>query len=432
MKPISLPLKPFDVISMDFIIDLPVSEGYDAVLVAVDKLTKFGFFVPCHGNIDSKGTAELFFKHVVCFAGLPYQIITDRDSRWAFSFWKEVCEQMKTKRSLTTAYHPQADGQTEVLNQYLEIAVRAYINDSKSNWSRILPHLQFSYNTTPHTATRYSPAYLVFGYEPNRPITYLTGPDNETIARPEVPRYENAESKEFVEEFEGHRAAARDALRLAQVEYEKQYNADHINVEFNEGDFVLINPHSLRMPDFITGLGTKFNARYDGPFEIQEKVSPVAYRLKLPHSYGIHNVISIAHLEPYQVRDGAVEVEGLPKPSRPGFVELQEYEVEEIVAQKWKSGKNGRKMPLYYCRWKGFGITDEVVTAQGMRNSPEVLAEWNNKVSNDPDLLNYIVIGSSLVRKPQSDTGSRRLGKRSAYEAPLRRNPPRKAVLSNN
>jgi hypothetical protein len=106
---------------MDFIPELPDSDGFDNILVIVDKLTKYGIFIPCSIKISDVETAQLFFKHVVAHFGLPRQVITDRDTRWRNEFWGEICQLMGMKRALTTAYHPQADGQTEILNQLLEI-----------------------------------------------------------------------------------------------------------------------------------------------------------------------------------------------------------------------------------------------------------------------------------------------------------------------
>ena len=88
---------------------------------------KYAIFIPTTTTIGEKETAELFFHHVISKFGIPRQVISDRDTQWRGNFWKEICDQMGMARLLTTAYHPQADGQTEVLNQSLEISLRAYV-----------------------------------------------------------------------------------------------------------------------------------------------------------------------------------------------------------------------------------------------------------------------------------------------------------------
>lgn len=99
---------------MDFIPELPESNGFDNILVIVDKLMKYDIFIPCSTKITDEETAKLFFKHVIAHYGLPQQVITDCNSRWRNEFWGKICRLMGTKRSLTTAHHPQADGQTEI------------------------------------------------------------------------------------------------------------------------------------------------------------------------------------------------------------------------------------------------------------------------------------------------------------------------------
>ena len=90
----------------------------------MDKLTKYAVFIPTTTTtISEKETAELFFHHIISKFGIPRQVVSDRDTRWRGNFWKEICDWMGITRSLTTAYHPQADGQTEILNQTLEISL---------------------------------------------------------------------------------------------------------------------------------------------------------------------------------------------------------------------------------------------------------------------------------------------------------------------
>jgi hypothetical protein len=121
LQPIPIPTQPFEVVSMDFIPELPLSDGFDNIFVIVDKLTKYAIFIPTTTTIGEKETAELFFHHIISKFGIPRQVILDRDTQWQGNFWKEICDRMGMTRSLTTAYHPQADGQTEVLNQSLKI-----------------------------------------------------------------------------------------------------------------------------------------------------------------------------------------------------------------------------------------------------------------------------------------------------------------------
>ena len=124
-------------------------------------------------RITKEETAKLFFKHIISKFGIPWQVISDRDTRWWGDFWKEICRLMGMRWSLTTSYHLQANGQTEIMNQGLEISIHAYISPDQDNWSEMLDALALSYNTSPHTATGFSPAYLLRGFQPITSTTLL-------------------------------------------------------------------------------------------------------------------------------------------------------------------------------------------------------------------------------------------------------------------
>jgi hypothetical protein len=156
----------------------------------------------------------------------------------------------------------------------------------------------------------------------------------------------------------------------------RAYNKGRIDREFEIGDQVVINPHSLRLLRNEKGLGKKLLLKYDGPFEINGKLSPVTYRLRLPVSYGIHPVINIAHLEPYNA--SPPELGDRPSLSlhRDDFEKLPEVEIEQIIAERWRKVR-GRRVQQFKVRWKGFGPEDdEWLTKRGLRNAPEVITAW--------------------------------------------------------
>ena len=221
---------------MDFIPELPLSSGFDNILVIVDKLTKYAIFIPTTVSVAEIETAELFFHHIISKFGIPQQVITDRDARWKGEFWKEICKKMGMIRSLTTAYHPQADGQTEVLKQSLEISLHAYIGPSRNDWVNYLDALALSYNTTPHTPTGFTPAYLLKSYIPTTRSTLVYHPDG--IARPatefgshNLGNVGNSDETslhpaalEMSEAFHTARHQAQKALMLGQHFQRRSYN----------------------------------------------------------------------------------------------------------------------------------------------------------------------------------------------------------------
>jgi len=372
LQPIPIPEKPFDVVTMDLIVDLPKSNGYDAIFVLVCKLTKYAFFIPCNNTLSEKGAAQLFFDHIVTHIGLPKQVISDRDSRWKNIFWKEVCDYMGSKRSLTTAYHPQADRQTEILNQTLEVAIRAYTNFERNNWSELLPKLAYAYNNTPHTATKHTPAFLLYGFQPRGPLSYLL--EEDYIERPTLDQLTQDKAINFIEEFEGARQSVQDALRRAQVTFEKAYNKKHLPVTFQVGEKVLINVQSLRLPNVTEGKGIKFTRRMEGPYEVLEKISDVTYR-RIPQDYDIHPVISIAHIEKYHSPPKETGDRVTLPPLRKVNKTTEEFTVTRIVNER-KCKERGRLITEYQCEWEGYGVEDTWIPERNLRNAKEVLQEW--------------------------------------------------------
>jgi hypothetical protein len=409
LRPIPIPSKPFEVITMDFIPELPITQsGFNNILVIVDKLTKFAIFIPTITSLDEKECAKLVFDNVFTRFGLPKQIITDRDSRWTGYFWEEICKLFDIKRALTTAHHPQADGQTEIMNQVLETALRTYVNPQKDNWDSLLSSFSLSYNSTPHSTTGFSPSMLLFGYQPRSGITRETSQNNEVlrtsaeaewqelqaptrqVPEPRQPAIGTSSLKsnapdqilvgdsvatKVAESFDALRTQAKDALVFAQVSQQRNYNKGRLTYEFDVGDRVLLNPHSLQLYSNFAGTGRKLLRRYDGPFEIIEKLSPVTYRLRLPSSYQLHPVLNIAHLEPYRTSPDSLGPRTIIPYDRAQSA-AQEWEVERIVAERTRK-RGTRRVPYYRVRYTGFGPEhDEWIPRSYLKNAPEVLRDW--------------------------------------------------------
>ena len=381
LKSLPIPSRPFETITMDFIPELPkTANGFDNILVVVDKLTRYAIFIPTTVDVTTEKTAELIFKHVITKFGLPHQIISDRDTRWTSSFWEELCRQMDIKRSLSTSYHPQTDGQTEVMNQILEIALRCYVGPKRDNWDEYLDGFALSYNNTPHSSTNYSPSFLLFGYLPRTSSNLLQDSSTDITRFPL--KYEtesqsvNIDADEFVTAITAYRRRAQDALKVAQSFQQKYYNKNRIPFEFEEGDQVLINLKTLKQLESKNLQGKKLHQRYEGPYEVIEKLSPVTYRIRLDSSLAIHNVINIAHLEPYSLSPVAYgpRVTGeSQKRNRMGEIE---WEVDKIIAER-RRRQGSRLIPFFRVRYSGFGPEhDEWIPKSWLRNAPKVLRNW--------------------------------------------------------
>jgi len=160
------PDRPWKSIAMDFITDLPKSEGYDTILVVIDWLTKMSHFIPCSQDLDARQFANLFIKEIVRLHGLPHDIITDRGILFTSDLWKETTGKLGIERRLSTAFHPQTDGQTERNNAILEQYLRAYINYQQDDWCGYLLLAEFAYNNGYQETIKNTPFFANYGINP--------------------------------------------------------------------------------------------------------------------------------------------------------------------------------------------------------------------------------------------------------------------------
>ncbi|GJS54964.1 putative reverse transcriptase domain-containing protein [Tanacetum coccineum] len=148
-------------ITMDFVSGLPrTPSGYDSIWVIVDRLTKSAHFLPMKKTDSIEKLAQLYLKEIVCKHGVPTSIISDRDSLFTSRFWKSLQEAMGTQLDMSTAYHPETDGQSERTIQTLEDMLRACVIDFGSSWDRHLPLVEFSTNNSYHASIKAAPRKL--------------------------------------------------------------------------------------------------------------------------------------------------------------------------------------------------------------------------------------------------------------------------------
>jgi hypothetical protein len=160
-------LVPFSTIALDLIVDLPPSSGYDSILTITDHdVSKASIFLTCNQTIGSSGVASLYAQFVFPHFGVPTRVILDRDTRFTSQFTKELCRQLDVKQNISTAYHPQTDGQSERTNQWLEQYLRIYCNFQQDNWASWLPMAQYVHNSWPNSTTGFTPFELLMGFTP--------------------------------------------------------------------------------------------------------------------------------------------------------------------------------------------------------------------------------------------------------------------------
>src|SRR5436190_13210369 len=140
---------------------------YDSVWVVTDRLTKLAYFIPYKESSTAIDPAYAFQRTVHSQHGLPHSIISDRGPTFVSNFWQSLTAQLGVKHKLSTAYHPQTDGQTERLNQTLEQYLRCYVNYEQNDWVQHLATAEFSYNSAKHTTTGISPFTMMYGFNPD-------------------------------------------------------------------------------------------------------------------------------------------------------------------------------------------------------------------------------------------------------------------------
>src|SRR5260221_1910971 len=169
---------------MDFIEQLPASEGHMAILVIVDRLTKQSLFIPTHDSINSPELAQLFLTHVFLKHGMPSHVTSDRGSEFVSHFFRSLSKLLWMELHFMSGYHPEGDGQMERLNQVLEQYLWAYTNYQQDDWSSLLPLAEFAYNNATNEMTGVSPFFANKGYHPS-----LVAELNVQVSSPEAQHF---------------------------------------------------------------------------------------------------------------------------------------------------------------------------------------------------------------------------------------------------
>lgn len=139
LQPLPIPQRVWEEIAMDFIVALPNYRGFTVILVVVDRLSKFGHFIPLRGDFTSETVATTFIQNIIKLHGVPISIVTDRDRVFLSKFWKSLFKAMGTTLSMSSSYHPQSDGQTKALNKCLELYMRCFVAENPKRWVELLP-----------------------------------------------------------------------------------------------------------------------------------------------------------------------------------------------------------------------------------------------------------------------------------------------------
>ncbi|GKC33538.1 reverse transcriptase domain-containing protein, partial [Tanacetum coccineum] len=252
-------------IAMDFVTKLPkTSSGHDTIWVIVNRLTNSSHFLPMREDYKMERLARLYLNEIVARHGVPISIISDRDSRFTSRFWQSMQEALGTRLNMSTAYHPQTDGQSEHTIQTLEDMLKACVLDFGGSWDVHLLLVEFSYNNSYHSSMRCAPFETLCGRKCRSPIMW---------------------------------AEIKVRLKVAHNRQKSYADKKRKPLEFSVGDYVLLKVSPWKGVVRFGKKG-KLAPRFVGPFEISEKVGPVAYRLDLPKELdGVQDTFHVSNLK---------------------------------------------------------------------------------------------------------------------------------------
>ncbi|GJV18755.1 putative reverse transcriptase domain-containing protein [Tanacetum coccineum] len=331
-----IPKWKWDKITMDFITKLPKSsQGYDTIWVIVDRLTKSAIFMPMRETDPMDKLARMYLKEVVTKHGIPVSIICDRDPRFASNFWRSLQKALGTSLDMSTAYHPQTDGQSERTIQTLEDMLRACVIDFGNGWVKHLPLVEFSYNNSYHASIKAAPFEALYGRKCRSPVCWaevgqvqLTGP-------------------ELVQETTERIIQIKQRIQTARDRQKSYADLKRKPMEFQVGDKVMLKVSPWKGVVRFGKRG-KLNPRYVGPFKVLKKVGAVAYKLELPQELSrVHNTFHVSNLKKCYSDDPlVVPLEGLQVDDKLHFVE----EPVEIMDREVKQLRRSR-VPIVKVRW---------------------------------------------------------------------------------